>query len=247
MAQQMILVPEMEFQRLKQCGIQQSNEILNDVKRPNETELVKIYRDMENTLNDTSIPAQEKQQKHVEAMNNFTLFRDRVNNRVSEPLTREKTVPRVSVDEDEHDLTSNDTIELFPPTLKKTAGQLLQRLAKHRDIIEWDDKGVVKIRGKTMSGSHIGDLIGGILRTRKTVNPLRGTFLNALAEANIPDEFVRNKDALNEYRNIKIGSRQMMRPPGLPEKLIRMVQAPDKKGRIPKVKRLGKQIKWKNF
>ena len=131
--------------------------------------------------------------------------------------------------------------------MKKTAGQLLQRLAKHRDIIEWDDKGVVKIRGKTMSGSHIGDLIGDILRTRKTVNPLRGTFLNALAEANIPDEFVRNKDALNEYRNIKIGSRQMMRPPGLPEKLIRMVQAPDKKGRIPKVKRLGKQIKWKNF
>ena len=90
MAQQMILVPEMEFQRLKQCGIQQSNEILNDVKRPNETELIKIYRDMENTLNDTTIPAQEKQQKHVEAMNNFTLSRDRVNNRVSEPLTREK-------------------------------------------------------------------------------------------------------------------------------------------------------------
>ena len=261
MAQQMILVPEMEFERIKECDKNdtQSSGILNEVKRPNETELVKIYRNMENALNDDSIPAQEKQQKHVEAMNNFTLLRDRINKKANEPFARGKSAitDREKADNDdedyesgdERDQTLSDVVDLFPPTLKRTARQLLQRLSKRRDIIDWDDKGEVKIGGEIRPGSHIGDLIGDIIRTRKTVNPLRRTFLNALAKANIPDEFVRNKDALTEYRDIKAGSRQSIRPPGIPEKLLKKL--PEnvfvvRKKRPPKVKRLDK-IKWKNL
>ena len=260
MAQEMILVPEMEFQRLKECDKNdtRSSEILNEVKRPDETELVRIYRDMENALNDSSIPAQEKQQRHVQAMNNFTLLRDRINNRVSEPLIREKngiTEHEKGTDNDNdesgderHQILS-DVVDLFPPTLKRTAQQLLQRLSRRRDIIDWDDKGEVKIGGKIRPGSHIGDLVGDIIRTRKTVNPLRRTFLNVLAEANIPDEFVRNKDALTEYRDIKGGSRRAIRPPGLPENLLEKL--PEKvlevrKKKPPKVKRLDK-IRWKTL
>ena len=260
MAQEMILVPEMEFQRLKECNENdtRSSEILNEVKRPDETELVKIYRGMENALNDSSIPAQEKRQKHVQAMNNFTLLRDRINNRVTEPLVREKseitdrekgTGNDDDESGDERHQTLSDVVDLFPPTLKRTAHQLLQRLSRRRDIIDWDEKGEVKIGGKRMSGSHIGDLVGDIIRTRKTVNPLRRTFLNALAEANIPDEFVRNKDALTEYRGIKGGSRRAIRPPGLPEKLFEKSSEKllgVRKKRAPKVKRLDK-IKWKTL
>ena len=257
MAQQMILVPEMEFERLKECDKNdtRSSEILNEVKRPNEMELVKIYRNMENALNDDSIPAQEKQQKHVEAMNNFTLLRDRINNKVNEPLAQKKGVrndPEDDGDDDDgRDQTLSEVVDLFPPTLKGTASQLLQRLSKRRDIIDWDDKGVVKIDGKRISGSHIADLIGDIIRTRKTVNPLRRTFLNALAKANIPDEFVRNKEALTQYRNIKVGTRQVNRPPGLPEKLLEktlLKRALGVRKRLTKVKRLtNTKIKWKEL
>ena len=62
MVKQMVLVPELDFQRLQQWekSVPQSSDILDSVKRPNEKELVKIYSDMENVLQDPSITEQEK-------------------------------------------------------------------------------------------------------------------------------------------------------------------------------------------
>ena len=61
MVKQMVL-PELDFQRLQQWekSVPQSSDILDSVKRPNEKELVKIYSDMENVLQDPSITEQEK-------------------------------------------------------------------------------------------------------------------------------------------------------------------------------------------
>jgi hypothetical protein len=43
----MLLVPETEFRRLQQCDRKTSSDILGDVKRPNERELVKTNANME--------------------------------------------------------------------------------------------------------------------------------------------------------------------------------------------------------
>ena len=94
-----------------------------------------------------------------------------------------------------------------------------------------------------------------VLRTRKATTPLRSSFLDVLAKANVPDEFVRNKTALAQFRKMKNGE-VSRRPPGLPalqqrdiddDNEIQLVQSiRKKKKRVPKVKRLGK-IKWKNL
>ena len=44
MAKKMLLVPEMEFQRLRKCDENVSSNILEEVKRPNEGALVKTIR-----------------------------------------------------------------------------------------------------------------------------------------------------------------------------------------------------------
>ena len=78
MSKKMLLVPETEFRRLQQCDRKTSSDILGDVKRPNERELVKTYANMERTLQDPSISDQNKVSKHVEYMNDFSVLRNRV-------------------------------------------------------------------------------------------------------------------------------------------------------------------------
>ena len=97
-----------------------------------------------------------------------------------------------------------------------------------------------------------------VLRTRQATTPLRSSFLDVLAKINVPDEFVRNKTALADFRKIKNGEvLRGRRPPGLPtlqgqdmetNKTVRLLHSTQKKKeRVPKVKRLGGNIKWKNL
>jgi len=143
----------------------------------------------------------------------------------------------------------------MPPTLQKPARQLLQRLIKRKDLISWNENGEVTIGGERLAGSHIGDLVSDVLRTRKATTPLRSSFLDVLAKANVPDEFVRNKTALAHFRKMKNGE-VSRRPPGLPalqqqdiesENATRLMHSIGKKKKqVPKVKRLG-NIKWKTL
>ena len=249
MAKKMLLVPEVEFQRLQQCDRKVSTDILGQVKHPNERELVKTYTDMERTLQDPSTSDQTKVAKHVEYMNDFSVLRNRVTGNAPKELSRANEM------NEEEDATVKDAVELMPPTLQKHARQLLLRLIKRKDLISWNDNGEVTIEGKQIAGSHIGDLVSDVLRTRKATTPLRSSFLDVLAKANVPDEFVRNKTALAQFRKMKNGE-VSRRPPGLPalqqrdiddENEIQLVQSiRKKKKRVPKVKRLG-NIKWKNL
>ena len=246
----MLLVSEMEFHRFKQNDRNTAGnvDILSDVKQPNERELVKTYTKMEHALQDPSLSDQVKVAKHVEAMNDFTVLRNRVTGNVEQQLPH----TRGSGD---NDAVMDDAVELMPLTLQKSARQLLERLSKRKDLISWNANGEVTMAGKRLAGSHIGDLVGGVLRTRKTAVPSRGSFLNVLAEANVPDEFIRNKTALVHYRRIKIGDASK-RPPGLPqlqendvhEEAKRLTHSAllKKRKRAPKVKRVG-NIKWKNL
>ena len=56
-----------------------------------------------------------------------------------------------------------------------------------------------------LTGTNIIDLVGDVVRSAssKTSAPQRERFLNALAEANVPETLVKNKAALERYRQIK--------------------------------------------
>ena len=241
MAKKMLLVPEMEFRRLKKCDEKASTDILDEVKRPNERALVKTYTHMEHMLNDPLISNEEKVARHVESMNNFTVLKDKLGGSL-----KNVSDTKLSNTEKENDSAIAEVIELLPLNQQQRGRQLFQRLKKHKDLISWNDKGEVTIEGKHLPGSNIGDLVSDVLRTRKQGAPLRSSFLDVLAKANVPDEFVRNKTDLSQFRKIKSGERG--RPPGLPELQMQDIdQNYIKKRRVPKVKRLTNAIKWKNL
>lgn len=238
MAKKMLLVPEMEFRRLQKCNEKASTDILDEVKRPNERALVKTYTHMERMLNDPVISNEEKVSRHVESMNDFSVLKDKLGG-------TPKIVSDTKSSNAEDDAVMTETIELLPLNQQQRGRQLFQRLQKHKDLISWNDKGEVTIEGKHLPGSNIGDLVSDVLRTRKQVTPLRSSFLDVLAKANVPDEFVRNKTALAQFRKVKGGD---SRPPGLPELQLQDIDRNYMKTRrVPKVKRLSKAIKWKNL
>ena len=90
----------------------------------------------------------------------------------------------------------NSLVDALPKTFQNSAKHLVKELERYPQNISWnaDNKEVI-IDGKTLPGSNIVDLIGDVLRNRKTVpSPLHAdTFLKLLANLNIPDELVRNK------------------------------------------------------
>lgn len=231
-AKKMLLVPEAEFHRLKQCEQQHSEKslpsstnILPEVKRPNERELVKTYMNMERMMQDPSKSGQEKVAEHVESMNDFTVFRDRVTGGGDGSGAPKQMVVDTAVE---------DAIDVIPPSLQSQARKLLQRLSNRTNLISWSPSGEVTIRGTRLVGSHIGDLVGDVLRSRKVAVPGRQKFLSVLAELNAPNEFVRNKTALANYQKIKSGGYTgsdhhpvtTHRPPGLPSLRVGDVSLP---------------------
>ena len=63
----------------------------------------------------------------------------------------------------------------------------------------------MSIHGQRLRGTNIVDLIGDVVRSSpsKFIAPQREQFLNALADANVPETLVKNKTALERYRAIK--------------------------------------------
>ena len=69
----------------------------------------------------------------------------------------------------------------------------------------------MSIRGQRLRGVNIVHLVGDVVRTppSKSIPPQREQYLNALAQANVPETLVKNRMALEHYRATKNdGARQ---------------------------------------
>ena len=200
--QKMVLVPVSVWEQLKQLQhAEQKRDTMEMIKKPGDAIVYKTFSNMQNTLQ-ANEKDEIKADKHVEALNDFTLLRNKMNNTTptsSAPPTMQTTIPASSVDTIE-----NDVIQSVPKTLQTQAKLLLSRLKQHPNTISWAPNGEVIIQGNRKSGTNIIDLVGGLLRTRKNVHPQNEhSFLKSLASLNLPEEFIRNKNQLPRYREYK--------------------------------------------
>ena len=243
-AEKFYLVSESRLRQLEHSTTK--SDILSSVKQPNEQQLVKVYRRMDNVLNDPTKSDHEKTMEHGEALNEFTVLRDRIDHHKNAFKPNPVTAPL-------EDPMVTSTVDMMPKMLKQQAQHLMKRLRGQQDVISWTPNGEVSIRGELLPGAHISDLVGDILRQRKAAVPGRERFLRALASINTPEDLVRNKSALEQYRRIK----QRSRPPGIPgisvdgtdEEEVFGTPPTSKKRKI--LKRLrsapAKKIRWTKF
>ena len=88
----------------------------------------------------------------------------------------------------------NRVVESVPETLRKKARLLLDHLKETSDLV-WNDRGEIELRGETVSGSNIADLVNETVRARKMSDEPKGwsVFARALKESNVPQELIGNK------------------------------------------------------
>ena len=122
------------------------------------------------------------------------------------PLPQQPAAKKPRVDEEVKEDGIPSALKILPQNQQKNAMKLINTLRERGDdTVTWTKDGEVKIRGEPLTGTNIIDLVGDVVRSAssKSSAPQRERFLNALAEANVPETLVKNKKALERYRQIK--------------------------------------------
>ena len=168
------------------------NPNLTALKNPNQDQLIKTLDGMSNVLHDTSLPEDVKSSRFNEKIKDFTIYADKISTPTAvaaAPLTKR---------------IAHQTFQSLPKTYQKTADILLSELQKYPSRVQWDNNELT-IDGKRMEGSNLVDLVGDVLRNRKTISaPLYSDeFLQLLADLNVPEELVGNKSRLAQLRSLK--------------------------------------------
>ena len=86
-----------------------------------------------------------------------------------------------------------DILTSIPKTYARKASLLLANLLSHSSVIQWDNSGVVTIRGNVIPGSNIIDLVGDLVRPLKRSNPVGWDRMAELLDTiNTPFEYIGN-------------------------------------------------------
>ena len=181
----MALIPLDMLQQIKQPN-------LMPIKNPSQDKLIKTMDEMKNILDNDSIPKDIKSSRFNNQLKDFSVFVD-------------KFIPQ-SVPPAPAPIQEN-VFRSLPKTFQEHAHVLMKELENFPDIINWDTNKEVTIQGQKLKGSNIIDLIGDVLRNRKTLPPIHSsTFLKTMADLNIPEEFIKNKNRISKFQSYKEGT-----------------------------------------
>ena len=91
--------------------------------------------------------------------------------------------------------TDKEIIDSVPKKMQNLAKLLTQKLKDHLDVISWNDNGQLVLDGSIIPSFNFVDLVNDVVPKRKGSNPEHSsTFAKALANINIPEDYVRNPD-----------------------------------------------------
>lgn len=154
--------------------------------------------EMNHILNKTNLDDREKWSQYYQILQRYfhqnKIQRQPVQLDIEETAIIPSTIP------------VNEIIEAYPASIQKNAERLLNWIKRSNTNITWDDQGTVRINGITLNGSNITDIIGDLVRYRKTAISPTGidTFMEALRVMNIPDELIGNRTRARQMRRGRI-------------------------------------------
>ena len=163
---------------------------LTPIKNPTQDQLVKTMGEMSNVLHDNNLPDDIKSTRFNEKIKDFSVYADKI---TSTPTAKKTTV-------------ITPKFYSLPKTFQQPANILLTELEKFPHRVRWDNiTNELTIDGKHMAGSNLIDLVGDVLRNRKSVSPpmYSDAFLQLLVDLNVPEDFIRNKNRLAQFRSLK--------------------------------------------
>lgn len=198
MAKEMALVPMDMLERLKEPSLTQ-------LTNPNKDQVIKQRSEISSILRDATLPESVKANQIKGRIKDFSLFANKMLSRnIPSPVAGNAVAAAATAD-----AGPTSPLDALPRTFQPTAKFLMEELEKHPNLVSWDPATrEVSIRGRRMRGSNIVDLLGHVLRSRKSARaPVHGNaFLKVLADLNLPEELVRNKYQISKFRSYKQGA-----------------------------------------
>lgn len=198
-AKKMVLVPQETIQK-----VHASNE---RSAAPTYKGLSGLDEQMQTILRRSDIPQDERIKLYQQALLGYINMHHKLN----EPVTvKVETVPD-AVSTETNAIKEPESMnvipnsmsrwtervkESVPKTLKRKAEQLMQLLqGDPSQALNVNEKGEVIVKGKTLEGTHIVDLINDALRRRKSFSPQGWReFANVLTALHPPRELIGNQD-----------------------------------------------------
>ncbi len=207
----MVLMPESFLEKMQICNNNNSHdkkEILRSIKQPVEQQVYQSFTQMNDILNDNQKSDELKAKEHSDALQTFNVLREKMNSKMTAAATSlpstTTTTTTTQQQNEKRDEVIESAVESMPKSIQRNARLLLNRL-KTSGSLNWSPTGeLISSAGALIGGSNVTDLIGGVLRNRKTPLPSNiNIFLREMASINMPEEFIKNKKLLNRYRNLK--------------------------------------------
>lgn len=106
---------------------------------------------------------------------------------------------------------TDEIVHMLPLSLQNRATKLLEYLLKHSDL-RWNDQNEIEIKGNTIFGSNIIDLIKSLLKDYKDFHPTGfDHFSQFVLDTNVP------KSLLLSSKSQIGGALKLPPPPGIPK------------------------------
>ena len=129
---------------------------------PNKDQVLQKMDEMTTMLNDEHLPDSVKAARLNEKVKNYSTFADKL----VDPMVHQQ--PKYSRSIGSSSPPQHDMFASLPTTYRAPANVLMRELKKHPDTIQWNPiTDEVKVKGQTLKGSNVVDLISDVMRTRK--------------------------------------------------------------------------------
>jgi len=187
-----------------------------NLKQPEHYDMKKSEFEMKNIWNKDQLSIDEKVRMFTEELNNFKSRYNEVTKR--EPLevfTKNSRVKEEIVTPQKTDLIEEGVAYSLPKTSKKHGKMLIDYLKLYPNIIRWNDKGEIIYQGQLVKGTNITDLILDVMsvRSKKHLPTFHeATFTKALADINVPNDWIKNGKRLDEIRLYKYEEERKVTP-----------------------------------
>lgn len=194
-AKKMIIVSPDVLQRIQNTQlslspISSSSQSSSSVGKVAGDTVSELDREMTRLLNNKSLGDQDKWEQYQQVLQRYLHFATQKRKPIQLPVVEMD----VNDDRQTNSVLGNEQIvETFTKNYKKDARNFLKFLDGKKDLISWDDDGVVYIHREKIPHSNIIDLLHDVIRVRKSIQPPGWEqLLQILKEINIPNEFVTN-------------------------------------------------------
>ena len=192
---------------------------------PNIVQLNSLDQQMKAILDDSAVPADVKFKKYNHVLHQYMNLRDQELRPTPIPI---QEIPAKS--------KLPDILDGIPKKSRNSAHLLLQHIEQNPEI-DWNDKHELVLRGNSIQGSNIVDLIHDFSRQRTSIKPATGwrEFANALQRGNISREAIGNKSRLEEPAPLAVVQESpdvFHSPPGLLGPLPKLLPSTSLKRKI---------------